>query len=105
MHAARLEQKRQKRELGGSMANAGTVEGPETLFLTGCLAGKFDLLSISLLEAKACYKGGDTFALYQERGAGKQLEIKRLRGVVPRRHLLNGFAILTDTGPTTARSA
>ena len=58
MHAARLEQKRQKRELGGSMANAGTVEGPETLFLTGCLAGKFDLLSISLLEAKACYKGG-----------------------------------------------
>ncbi len=56
MQAARLEQKRQKGALGGSMANVGTEEGSETLFLAGCLAAKFDMLSISLLETKARYK-------------------------------------------------
>ncbi len=56
MQAARLEQKRQKGELAGSMANAGTGEGSETLRRAGCLADKFALLSISLLETKARYK-------------------------------------------------
>ncbi|MEE8177456.1 MAG: hypothetical protein V3T65_05630 [Acidobacteriota bacterium] len=58
MQAARLEQKRQNGELAGSMANVGTWEGSETLRRAGCLADKFALFSISLLEAKACDQGG-----------------------------------------------
>ncbi len=72
MQAARLEQKRQKGELAGSMANAGTGEGSETLRRAGCLADKFALFSISLLEAKASdLRGGKRLLYYIKNGDGQ----------------------------------
>ena len=58
MHAARLEQKRQKGELPGSMANAGISEVSKTLLVTDGGPENLALLSISLLDVKAHYKGG-----------------------------------------------
>ena len=77
MHAARLEQKRQNGELAGSMANAGTSEVPETLLATDSMAGNFALLSISLLDVKANYKGGrlKCFGIISGIGMGKAISV------------------------------